>query len=121
MSKGIAVPFRARNGRLVLSEGAEEMKKIVMLAVGERDNTNPFNQAVGIEHPLFALSDEGSFALARRDIEDHFAKFEAQRRAKLGSVKTGELSPGESAIEVAYVDLDTDSEKTLTLASTGGK
>lgn len=115
MTRGIAIPVRTRNGRLVMDEGERQTAKLIVLAVGDGDNENPFNFNVGVQYPLFDLADKTAQANVRRSIEAHFARFKAALKARLVSLSfdTGETS-GEHKVTVRYQDLETDEEQEAT-------
>lgn len=107
MARGLAIPVRVHNGKAVLVDGAEQMRKIVALGMGDGENANPFNADAGLEVPLFAPDGTASRALVRRGIDRHFARWQADDRAQLDSV-TFAGNRGEVHVEVRYVDLETD-------------
>ena len=113
MARGLAIPVRVSGGRAVLSSGAEQVGKLALLSMSDRDNGNPFNGDVGVEAPVFGLDDVATRTLLRRDIEQHFRRLQAADRAKLVELQF-EAGNGELTAHVRYVDLETDDEHEVT-------
>ena len=111
MGSGIAIPVRGLNGRLVLQSGEKQTGKIILLAVGDGDNVNPWNNDVGIQYPVFDLGDPSTQAVVRREIEVHFARLEGALKARLTDLQFEETGPGELTVKVLYQDLETDEER----------
>jgi hypothetical protein len=107
VASGLAIPVRAHKGRAVLTTGAEQMAKIVTLAMADGDSANPYNDDAGLDVPVFDLDSTALRALVQRGIGQSFARWEADDRAKLVSVAfTG--APGDLQVAVDFVDLETD-------------
>jgi len=108
MATGISIPIRARRGRVVLSSGAEQTNKIIVLSVLEASSTNPFLRP-GIDAPLFQPTASGSTALLRGRIEERFRRLKADRRADLVDLqfRMGEIE-GEMSMDLTYTDLHED-------------
>jgi hypothetical protein len=111
MGTGIAIPVRAIHGRAVPQSGEKQIGKVILLAMGDGDNVNPFNTDVGIQHPVFDLPNPSTQAVIRREVEVHFARFEANLKAKLIDLTFEETGPGELTVSVKYHDLETDEER----------
>lgn len=122
MDKGIAVPLRVTTrGGLATCTGAEENGKVILLAMLDGDNTNPWNRDVGLDPALFGLDTPGQRALLKRGIEKHFKRLQAANRVQLVGL---DYLPGEQPQEVqvraSYVDLDTDQVHEATKTYTRG-
>ena len=103
MPTGLAQPSKIVHGKLATSSGAEQLGKIVMIAVGPRENTNPWNTAGSRTRP-FTLNDRTTQAEHRQDIERHFRMLERQKRARLVGI-TFRQGDDVLYIDVEYVDL----------------
>jgi len=115
MATGIAIPVRGLNGRLVLQSGERQTGKIILLAMGDGDNVNPWNNDVGIQYPTFDLADPATQAVVRREIEIHFARFEGELKARLNDLQFEETAEGELTVRVLYQDLETDEQRDVSL------
>lgn len=113
MATGLAIPVRAERGRAVLDDGARQMAKIVALAMSDGESSNPFNNDVGLATPVFGTNDRSTRALLGRDIRAHFARFQADDRARLVDLTLAGDAPGELHARVTYLDLETDEEQTV--------
>jgi len=114
MAKGLAIPVRAVNGRAALTDGADQMRKIIMLALGEGESTNPFNGSdVGMDAKLFRLDLPAMRSLTRRAVDAHFRRFQANDRAQLIAADFLKSEGGELNLFVRYSDLETDEEQLL--------
>jgi len=112
MAKGLAIPVRAVHGRAVLTDGADQMRKIVMLALGDGESDNPFNGSdVGLRGELFHLDGSAMRSLVRRSVEAHFRRFQADDRAQLVAADFFKAQGGEVNLFVRYTDLETDEEQ----------
>lgn len=108
--QGLAFPVRARNGRLVLVDGAEQVSKLILLSMMDGDSANPWNDDVGLDAPIFDVDTPGTRALVEQRIRDRFARLEADERARLVGISFETGTEGEVSIRVSYVDLETDAE-----------
>lgn len=114
MATGLAVPVRAFRGRAVIDEGDKEMGKLVLLAVSDRESTNPWNDDAGIRVPLFGLNNSATRALLSREIQGHFTRWEGEERAKLlGLGITGQAE--ELSARIEYRDIETDTAQDVVL------
>ena len=114
MAQGLAVPVRVGpRGGAALSKGDKENGKGILLAMGEGDNEHPWNGDVGLDAPLFSVQQEGVNALVESRIRQHFERLNRGDRAKLMRVEFASESPGELAVGVKYLDIETDEEKTV--------
>lgn len=113
MASGLAIPVRVERGRAVLENGARQMAKLAALAMSDGESTNPFNNDVGINTPVFGVNDRSTRALLGRDIRAHFARFESADRARLVDLQLAGDVPGELTARVTYLDLETDEENVV--------
>lgn len=110
---GLAMPHKIINGKLQLEEGSSQLSKVIMIAVGPRNCSNPWNQA-GIEAAPFGLNDMKTKMRIRKDIERQFARFERTGRARLESlefVQEEELL----SVSIRYRDLARGKTETATV------
>jgi hypothetical protein len=107
---GLAIPVRAAQGRAVLESGERQLAKIISLALLDGDSDHPYGDDAGTDSPVFGLRTPALEALYRHRVEDHFARLEAGRRARLLSLDFPEAAAGELRVAVRYVDLETDRE-----------
>ena len=114
MARGIAIPVRASRGRVVLSSGAEQTNKIIILSMLEAGSSNPFHRP-GLDAPIFRPTDEGTTAILRRRIEERFRRLRADHRAELLDVsfRIGEQE-GDLLLDLSYRDMEEDRRETVT-------
>jgi hypothetical protein len=114
VASGLAIPIRTLNGRLTLQSGERQTGKVILLAMGDGDNENPFNDDVGIQYPVFDLNNPSTQAVVQREIEQHFARFEADLKARLVDIQFVAEAEGELTVRIRYQDLETDEEQDVT-------
>lgn len=110
---GLAMPHKIINGKLQLEDGAQQLAKVIMIAVGPRNNTNPWNEA-GIDAAPFRLNDVATRALIRNGIERHFTRLERAGRAVLESMEFVQ-EEAVLSVELRYKDLVRNKKATATL------
>lgn len=114
MARGLAVPIRMVQGRTVMVEGADQIEKLIQLAVAEAASSNPFNTDVGVQAPIFDLQDAAARAILSRRVRQHFDRWQAEGRAELLDLQILEDSESaETTVEILYRDLETDEERPL--------
>jgi hypothetical protein len=99
MPTGLAKPSKIVHGKLTLSSGAVQLGKIIMIAAGPQENTNPWNTAGSRARP-FVLNDRYTQLEYRQDIERHFRRLERESRARLIDLTFRQED------DVLYVDLE---------------
>lgn len=104
MSAGLAMPHDVRNGRLTLSDGVVQLRKIIMIAAGPSENKNPWNNA-GSETEPFGLGDAAKRAAIRRSLEAHFLRLKRAGRARLEGITFNDDGEGELEVYVKWRDL----------------
>jgi hypothetical protein len=127
-NKGIALPIITTRGRVRVSDGEEQMSKIVLLALADGDSQNPFASDYGIRAPIFTLGTGSLRAVLDREIKQHFDRWEGGRRAKLVSAQmfgTADGSGradrnGDFEIRIVYIDLETNTEHSVVKKITVG-
>jgi hypothetical protein len=128
MASGLKVPVGVnRSGGGAIVSGTENDEKVIMLALGDDDNENAFQQNIGVgARMIFDLSDERQRAKIIRRVKDVFIRFEAQKRFILrpNTVKWSRDSDNQDMIlEFKYVSLESDEERdfreTFTETQTG--
>lgn len=110
---GLAMPHKIINGKLQLEVGAKQLAKVIMIAVGPRNSTNPWNVA-GIQAAPFGLNNTATKTRIRSDIERHFSRLERTGRARL---ETMEFVQEEELLSVSirYRDLVRGKTETATI------
>lgn len=120
MAQGLQIPIKAIQGRPVVATGADEVRKIILLAMGDGLSANPFNTDVGVQAPVFALQDGASRAIIDQAVRRHFARLLAGGRAELTDLRIQtDDTKGETNVGVTYRDLETDEQRDLEI-SIGG-
>lgn len=112
MAQGLALPVMPVNGRAALeTDDSKQLLKILMIQCGDCENTNPFNDDVGLDGGvIFQTNNEALQAFVRARIVSVFKIKAAQGRARLldgypifqTDSKTQELT-----CSVKYLDLET--------------
>ena len=113
--KGLSIPLGVGpDGRAALSEGEDQLKKIISLRLSFGESENPFQQ-LGIPSPIFQINDPTTQAIIKNWINRTFRILRAEGRARLvdGSIKFLRESEGEMILELKYVNLKTDDPVTL--------
>jgi hypothetical protein len=122
---GIALPISVVKGRLQLTDGEDQLKKIIFLGLSDCDSANPF-QDLGIDTTVvFSIADEDTKARVRRRIVTVFDNLKAQGRARLASGSPAfsvDSETQELIAEIEYVNMETTAVDELRLAypSNGG-
>lgn len=118
MADGLGVPLRTFRGKAMIATGDKQMGKLIALSMSDGESSNPFLDA-GLNAPIFDLNSPATRALVRRRIEQHFARFEADTRARLDTIEVSSHG-AELSVRVRYVDLETDSVEEATKTITKG-
>jgi hypothetical protein len=117
MARGIALPIRPdRNGRVVTVMGDEEASKIILTAMGNCENENPFQQELGLgDRHIFDIMSPMFKGNVIGRLVTIFREFEAQDlyRLEYGSIQWSQEGPGVTTLTFSYVNLETDEIKTL--------
>ena len=101
--QGLGLPHRISRGRLLLDAGEEQLLKIIMIACGDSESDNPWNEA-GIVHPLFSLDTPRQRSKITRQVGIHFARLKRRGRAELDDISY-ESEDGVLNVTVTYKDL----------------
>jgi len=118
---GLRMPHKIVKGRLQTESGEEQLTKVVMIAAGSRDNTNPWNLA-GIDADPFSLNDSTMQANIRRGLLQHFRRLERGGRAALETLKFRQ-EEADLFVDLVYLDLVRGEQSTASipvLQSLGG-
>ena len=117
--RGLALPVGATpTGRAKVSGGDVQMAKLVALSMADGESTNPFNTDVGLAVRVFDVDSVGSRSLVRRGIERHFARWQADGRARLEAVQVQPATDGgDLHVLVRYTDLETDEPRDVSNSS----
>jgi hypothetical protein len=117
---GIRMPTQTQNGRLLLSSTEQEqLKKIIMIAAGPRESTNPWCRA-GTDIKPFSLDGPRVRADIRRGLQVHFDRLERAKRARLANIRFSSGGIGVLNVEITYDDLIANSREVLTITATTG-
>jgi hypothetical protein len=112
MATGLALPVGAQQGRASLASGEDQLQKILLTALADCDNENPYQQGLGIDTSVvFDINDYETQAYIRRHISEVFSRFEAEGRARLQSGSPNFAIDSETQELVAtinYVNLKTN-------------
>jgi hypothetical protein len=110
MAQGATIPAKIRNGRLVKISGNEYIRQLLMLAFGEGESDNPF-QDLGLgEFMIFAINDAESEGDIRPRVERMFESFERDQLARLDNPADDIeffQSEADKYMVVRYRDLET--------------
>lgn len=127
MSTGLTIPIIPFNGRAIIESGSKQLLKILMLALADCENTNPFNQDVGMTGDIiFQNSTEALQALIRVRVRRVFAAKTREGRASLVEgfpTFTVNSDTQELVCSIKYKDLETDDifDFNLPLGPTSGR
>lgn len=111
MATGLRLPLGVdERGGAALEEGDEQLSKIISIALAPCDSANPF-QDLGIDEAvIFDLASPRTQARLKSRIERVFRRLEAEKRAKLKSLRF-EPAEGELIAKITYINLESDEEK----------
>ena len=115
------MPHKINNGALQLATRGAQLKKVIMIAAGSRENSNPWNQA-GTVLPLFDTDSPRVRGLIRRGLSAHFERLSREGRAELVRVGFEAVDEGTLDIQIEYRDLvkRTVVATTVTISVGGG-
>lgn len=119
MTVGLRIPVGVNpGGGVSLVDGDIQNDKIIKLALGSDESENAFQGDVAIgQSMVFDLSDRSLRARIQRRVEAIFKGFQVQNRFKLvrGSLKFESDSVNQELImDLKYIDLESDTEQSLT-------
>ncbi len=110
MAQGATIPAVARNGRLQKVSGNAYIRMLLMLAFGEGESDNPF-QDLGLgEFMIFGINDAESEGEIRPRAERMFESFERDQLARLENPADDIeffQARGDKFMVVRYRDLET--------------
>lgn len=117
MAKGIELPIQIVNGRIKLLSGDDYIEQLILVALGECDSDNPF-QDLGLgEFMIFAINAEAIEGEIRQKVRAIFSSFERDRLAKLPSASARsirfEQKGEEKVMYLDYVNLETGERREL--------
>ena len=106
MARGIELPTRAVNGRLKLLSGDAYIEQLVMVALGDNDSENPF-QEIGLgEFMIFGINDAQEDGEIRMKVKRVFSLLEADQLARLKTLSF-ETSGSDKLMFLDYINLET--------------
>ncbi|MFA5123303.1 hypothetical protein [Zavarzinia sp.] len=116
MARGLAIPIRTVQGRVVTVDGADQMDLLVQLILADGENANPFNTDVGTAAGVFDLQDAAQRAILDRRVRQHFDRLYADGRAELLDLSVrSDDDAGETTVQILYRDLETDEQRPLSV------
>ena len=104
-------------GRTRLSDGDDQSRKILRLALSDDSNNNAFQQNISLgSRMIFNPKTEATRAVILRRLQTIFDGFEQARRFQLvrESIQWGDDAEGQLTLTFRYVDLETEQEQELT-------
>lgn len=114
---GIAIPFQG-NGtkRIRMIGGNSQLRKIILLNLGDLESKNPFQDGLGLGGDLiFSVSDEQLRAELRLRIEALFRRLQLQDRARLAKIPefTIDSKNMELKVDISYINIEENREEDL--------
>lgn len=106
MARGIRLPMKAKNGRLVMLGGDAYIEQLIFAALGNNDSENPF-QDIGLgEFMIFGINDRLTEGQIRKRV---VAAFDTLRRDQLATLEelTFESVEEEKMMVIGYRNLET--------------
>lgn len=117
MASGLALPLIPVNGRAPIEEDQQQLAKILMLQLADCENTNPFNQDVGMSGDIvFQNNTVALQALIRARVISVFRIKEKEGRARLlEGFPTFKVNSDtqELVCSIKYVDLEANEERNM--------
>ena len=117
MPKGLDLPIRVSpRGGVLLSEGSENDNKIVLLALGETDNDNAFQQDIGLgASMIFRNNDIALRGIVLAKVRSIFDKFKRELRYELveNSLRWTSVKEGEAILELRYISKEANEVRLL--------
>lgn len=120
MPKGLKIPVQVLStGGTATVDGPENDDKIIMMALGDDTNENPWMQNIGLgPQPVFEINDTLARTTIAVKIRSIFDNFEALRRYQLVDGSFNWIGPddlggveGELILEFKYVSLEAGEEE----------
>jgi len=113
MARGIQIPLKTSNGRLVKLGGDAYIKQLIFTGLGSGESENPF-QDLGLgEFMIFDMNDEVSVSEIRTRVIYVFAALEADQLAKLESLKFDNEPGHERRAHLTYTNIETQERNEL--------
>lgn len=117
MPKGLALPLDVNSlGRATVVSGSEQLGKLLIIAIQPCSSDNPFQDLGLPENLIFDINSPTLHGKLNLAIQNIFASFEKEGRARLRSVNFENVSETqELKVFVEYQDLETMQEKEVAL------
>lgn len=118
MAKGLNLPVGTLQGRAVLIEGEEQLKKVIQLAVSDCESDNPFQEEGIGNDSVFDINDALTEQRLRRRVIDAFRALAAQGRARLDPsypMFSRDSFNQELWIDIRYINLETTNTEDVQL------
>ena len=117
MSKGLRIPLGVNaTGGTATVEGDEQASKIILMALGDNDSDNAFQQDLGLgSRAVFRLNSASFRAWVENRIKTLFEEFERLRLYKLDetTVEWSRPGEGEARIDFKYLNMESDEEQSF--------
>lgn len=112
---GLKIPIELDSkGHLMVVRGGDQLEKLIMLAVSDHTNTNPYIS----QFPNLGLVGQVDNQEIRNQIQDSinslFQELEAEERARLVDISFRKGEDGTLFVDVTYQDME-ESERTVTV------
>lgn len=106
MSRGIAIPARTENGKLVVLDEESQLRKVIQLGLLDGSSNNPFADDVGTPERVFAVDDPSARAQATLAIRRNFRRLASSGRARLDSLRFDPVDgDGVQRVAIVYTDI----------------
>lgn len=106
MAKGIKLPMRAKNGRLVLLGGDAYVEQLIFTGLADGESENPF-QDLGLgEFMIFGINDKMTDGQIRERVKSMFAILARDQLAALEELRF-EKDGADRKMHLGYKNLET--------------
>jgi len=105
-------------GRLRLSEGSEQLSKIIIIGLMDGSNANPFNVVGGAQDVIFNVNDQAVRSRITLKIRQLFRRLEMEERARLAPgwpIFHTEEGTGELVATIQYFDMESAMDEELSI------
>lgn len=107
---GFAIPFGADGrGRVALTSGPKQLKKLILLNLSDLDSANPFQGDIGLSADMvFAIASVKLKTDVLRRVNQLFRRLQLNDRARLSGTPTFDQDDAnqEMTLNIVYIDLE---------------